>query len=1033
MNTANGGRMNKYPVTIDTARRALSCLDASDTALWVKCGMALKSEYGEEGFSLWDEWSATAANYDANGCKTRWKSFKSGGRVGIGSLIHEAKQRGFDPKAQASNASTSMLTPEALARREAERQAQAEREAKATAKAHNHAQNEAQTLWNHAIEHAPSLYLGRKQVKPHGVRFERAGSAYNVLVPVRDGAGVLWNLQRIQPDGTKLFLKGGRKSGLWHMIGGVNDTTANNAGTVEVDTLLVAEGYATAATLHEATGYPVAVAFDAGNLAPVCLALRQSYPAARMLICADNDTQTEAKTGHNTGVEAAHKAAALVGAMVCIPEGLAADESDFNDLGVRLGDAGFEAVKAQIEACLAAFVPAPAPSSTPSPAQSEPTHADDAIPVEAYAEAANASPSDTSTEPQESPPRTPKSETKANTKEDTQNNAQNGVATAGRGSNGRFVGGSHFTCDDKGVWYHGLDNRGEVKRPQWVCTPLRVTAKVRDEHGHGWGLLLEFSDPLGAPKKWVLPARMLAGDGVAIRENLFDAGLEMSTSHEARQLLSRYIRDCSVYTYAFCTERVGWFKGAFVLPDWTIGEPEDERILLQSETIWRSPFKQSGALAEWIEHVAQPCAGNSRVVFAIACAFAGVLLEPTGVTSGGFHFVGESSIGKSTMLYVASSVFGSHKFMKTWYNTSTALEATASQYNDTLLVLDEIGQADVKDIGQVVYMFGNENGKGRSVRTARSVNPLLEWRLIYLSNGEKSLADIMDENGKTIKAGQETRLVNIRANVNEADGGQGSIFERYSGAEGAAMSDRLKQVTRKYYGTAGIAFIEWLQPQLDTIRDGVRADIDRLTKEWTPAGAHGQVARVVQRFALVAVAGELATRAGVTGWKQGEAEVAAFMCFEDWLNERGGAGNSEETKALVQVRAWFEAHQNSRFEWWHRVMDDRSPKTSNMAGYKRLVDQNGKPAKTYVKELEDGQETWVDNKESCFMSWYVMREVFEQEICKGYNHKTVARLLLERGIIQGGGKDGKEAASKVRFPAHKDTQRCYVFKTSVIE
>ena len=123
--------MNKYPVTIDTARRALSCLDASDTALWVKCGMALKSEYGEEGFSLWDEWSATAANYDAKACKTRWKSIRAGGRVGIGSLIHEAKQRGFDPKEQASNAPASMLTAEALAQREAERQAQAEREAKA--------------------------------------------------------------------------------------------------------------------------------------------------------------------------------------------------------------------------------------------------------------------------------------------------------------------------------------------------------------------------------------------------------------------------------------------------------------------------------------------------------------------------------------------------------------------------------------------------------------------------------------------------------------------------------------------------------------------------------------------------------------------------------------------------------------------------------------------------------------------------------------------------------------------------------------
>ena len=110
-------------------------------------------------------------------------------------------------------------------------------------------------------------------------------------------------------------------------------------------------------------------------------------------------------------------------------------------------------------------------------------------------------------------------------------------------------------------------------------------------------------------------------------------------------------------------------------------------------------------------------------------------------------------------------------------------------------------------------------------------------------------------------------------------------------------------------------------------------------------------------------------------------------------------------------------------------MDDHSPKTSNMAGYKRLVDSEGKPAKTYKKE--DGE--WVENSDNCYMNWYVMREVFEQEICKGFKPKTVARLLLDRGVIQGGGKDGKEAASKVRFPAHKDTQRCYVFTTSVIE
>ena len=63
--------MSKYPVTIDTAQRALLWLDASDTDVWVKSGMALKSEYGDSGFTLWDEWSAGAANYDAAACKSR--------------------------------------------------------------------------------------------------------------------------------------------------------------------------------------------------------------------------------------------------------------------------------------------------------------------------------------------------------------------------------------------------------------------------------------------------------------------------------------------------------------------------------------------------------------------------------------------------------------------------------------------------------------------------------------------------------------------------------------------------------------------------------------------------------------------------------------------------------------------------------------------------------------------------------------------------------------------------------------------------
>ena len=138
-----------------------------------------------------------------------------------------------------------------------------------------------------------------KGVQPYGVRF--AGARW-LLVPVRDGAGKLWNLKRIAPEkptdgGTdKLFLRNGRKSGLWHLIGNVGDDQAGPT------VLLVCEGYATGASVHAATGHPVAVAFDAGNMAHVAKALRQLHPAPLIVVAGDDDVQTFARTGTNPGM-----------------------------------------------------------------------------------------------------------------------------------------------------------------------------------------------------------------------------------------------------------------------------------------------------------------------------------------------------------------------------------------------------------------------------------------------------------------------------------------------------------------------------------------------------------------------------------------------------------------------------------------------------------------------------------------------------------------------------------------------------------
>ena len=179
----------------------------------------------------------------------------------------------------------------------------------------------------------------RKGVQGHGVRFAPGGV---LLVPMRNAAGELGNVQSIAPERPanggpeKLFLRGGRKSGLWHWCGDPQDAPA----------LLVCEGYATGASIHEATGRPVALAFDAGNLAHVAKAIRKAYPAALILLCADNDTATEAKTGTNPGRVKAAEAARAVRGLTVWPEGLPDGASDWNDLATH---SGLDAVRELIE------------------------------------------------------------------------------------------------------------------------------------------------------------------------------------------------------------------------------------------------------------------------------------------------------------------------------------------------------------------------------------------------------------------------------------------------------------------------------------------------------------------------------------------------------------------------------------------------------------------------------------------------------------------------------------------------------------
>ncbi len=189
---------------------------------------------------------------------------------------------------------------------------------KEQAKVHAEAQKRAGEIWNNASEIQNHLYLENKGVKAYGIRENRD----SLIVPVQNSAGNLSSLQFIIPDGTKKFLCGGKKKGCFHLIG------------MPDRILYITEGYATGASIHEATGEAVAVAFDIGNLKPVAESLKQKYQDVSIVVASDNDAHTKG----NPGLTKAKEAALSVGGKVAVPvfDDTIGNPTDFNDLW-RLG------------------------------------------------------------------------------------------------------------------------------------------------------------------------------------------------------------------------------------------------------------------------------------------------------------------------------------------------------------------------------------------------------------------------------------------------------------------------------------------------------------------------------------------------------------------------------------------------------------------------------------------------------------------------------------------------------------------------
>lgn len=452
-----------------------------------------------------------------------------------------------------------------------------------------------------------------------------------------------------------------------------------------------------------------------------------------------------------------------------------------------------------------------------------------------------------------------------------------------------------------GVYYHGIKvskNDEVTETNDYICDPLHIDAGSCDISDNNYGLMLRFKNQSNRWRKWLMPLDMLSGGCDELRAELLKQGLRID--HHKRNMLPSYLQSQRVKKRLECALKVGWHGDVFVLPDRVIGNRDD--IFFQTDHSITAGYGQRGTLEDWKSNIAQYCTGNPLMLFQVSTGFAGALLNKCHIDYAGFHVFGDSSTGKSTGHKIASSIWGGEDFRKTWKATGNGLEASAVLYNDCLMALDELGDSDPKEAIQSIYMLGNGTGKQRAnVRgTSRQVH---KWRIVLLSNGEKTLRSHAQSAGLTVKAGQEIRLLEV-----PIFGAYGSFDELHGMKDGRLFSDTLQKNTTLYYGVAGIAYLE----KLVNDSQDLGALLEQALTNFISEGMQPQEHRAARAFSLVAVAGELATNYGITGWSHGDALMAVFKCFEQWRIHRG-AGTTEDKDILKAIRDFIDGYEDARF------------------------------------------------------------------------------------------------------------------------
>ena len=589
-------------------------------------------------------------------------------------------------------------------------------------------------VWSKATPATSHPYLTAKGVKAYGVRVTSEGE---LLVPLLSGPTILRGYQKIR-SGTKMYAKGMDRAGTYHRIPGSRETVA------------VCEGYATGATIHEATGWTVLCAMDTSQLAAVAVKVREALPEARLVICGDDDHRT---TG-NPGRKAARKAQEAAGGVIALPEfgsERGEKETDWNDLHLR---DGLEAVRRQLLGVVDA-------GEAPDPSE-------DSV--------------------EESPPPS------------LARFDGLGVELA-NGSRVALPEG-YLLGESGALLREGVDREGRPVKVRVCFPPVFLAGRSLDIATQTHFLTLATGWPALGSRSLHVPIETVASTRTIV--GLAAKGLPV-TSNTAKGLVDyldacRQLAEMSLAPVSRLSATTGWVDGAFVrgYDEVHYSPTEDVGILhmapLEGEMRDKvEAVRARGSFERWRETIAPVLEAHPRVAIPFAAAVVAPLIEIIGCEQFVLDLWGDSSGGKSTAMSWAASIFGSAQLVGQWNDTAVAVERVAGSMRGLPVFRDETQHMiDNFEVVQA-FVYAVTQGRGKARGTVTGTQSTVSFQNIALSTGESSIATM----GK--QAGTVARLVSVKA----------PMFSDNS----TATSDLIHEVTgvlAKNHGTAGQRYIAGL-------------------------------------------------------------------------------------------------------------------------------------------------------------------------------------------------------------------------------